>query len=53
MSRRKNEKYLGFGTSTSGNEGRRAAAQAGQQEGSMTSEEEDQREKDRLGSRDC
>jgi len=46
VSRRKNEKYLGFGTSTSGNEGRRAAAQAGQQEGSMTSEEEDQREKD-------
>merc|ERR1711936_1052717 len=46
VSRRKNEKYLGFGVSTSGNEGRRAAAQAGQQEGSMTSEEEDQREKD-------
>merc|ERR1712228_504409 len=45
VSRRKNEKYLGFGTSTSGNECRRAAAQAGQQEGSMTSEEEDQREK--------
>jgi len=46
VSRRKNEKYLGFGVSTSGGEGRRAAAQAGQQEGSMTSEQEDQREKD-------
>jgi len=46
VSRRKNEKYLGFGVSTSGNEGRRAAAQAGQQEGSMTSEQEDQKEKD-------
>merc|ERR1740124_1595812 len=43
--RRSNEKYLGFGVSTSGGEGRRAAAQAGQQEGSMTSEQEDQREK--------
>ena len=47
MSRRKNEKYLGFGTSTSGGEGRRAAAQAGQQEGTMTDEQEDQREKNR------
>lgn len=46
VSRRKNEKYLGFGTSTSGGEGRRAAAQAGQMEGSLTSEQEDQREKD-------
>jgi len=46
VSRRKNEKYLGFGTSSGGGEGRRAAAQAGQQEGSMTSEQEDQREKD-------
>merc|ERR1711994_312873 len=46
VSRRKNEKYLGFGTSTESGQGRRAAAQAGQQEGSLTSEEEDQREKD-------
>merc|ERR1712211_35929 len=45
VSRRKNEKYLGFGTSDSG-QGRRAAAQAGQQEGSLNSEEEDQRERD-------
>merc|ERR1719397_2080232 len=44
VSRRKNEKYLGFGTSTESGQGRRAAAQAGQQEGSLTSEEEDQRE---------
>jgi len=46
VSRRKNEKYLGFGTSTESGQGRRAAAQAGQQEGSLTSEEEDQRERD-------
>merc|ERR1711962_185253 len=46
VSRRKNEKYLGFGTSDSG-QGRRAAAKAGQQmEGSLTSEQEDQMEKD-------
>lgn len=45
VSRRKNEKYLGFGTSSDSGQGRRAAAQAGQQEGSLTSEEEDQREK--------
>merc|ERR1712012_1490242 len=45
VSRRKNEKYLGFGTSDSG-QGRRAAAQAGHQEGSSSSEAEDQREKD-------
>merc|ERR1712156_619631 len=45
VARRKNEKYLGFGTSDSG-QGRRAAAQAGQQEGSLNSEEEDQRERD-------
>merc|ERR1712098_984188 len=43
---RKNEKYLGFGTSSESGQGRRAAAQAGQMEGSMTSEEEDAREKD-------
>merc|ERR1712212_1432215 len=46
VSRRKNEKYLGFGASSGSSEGRRAAAQAGQQEGSLTSEEEDQRERD-------
>ena len=47
MSRRKNEKYLGFGVSTGGSQGRRAAAQAGQAEGSLTSEQEDQMERDR------
>merc|ERR1712079_838853 len=41
-----NEKYLGFGVSSSDGQGRRAAAQAGQQEGSLSSEAEDQREKD-------
>merc|ERR1712179_239242 len=46
VSRRKNEKYLGFGASSESGQGRRAAAQAGQQEGSMTSEQEDQKEKD-------
>jgi len=46
VSRRKNEKYLGFGVSSSDGQGRRAAAQAGQQEGSLSSEAEDQREKD-------
>jgi len=45
VSRRKNEKYLGFGTSSESGQGRRAAAQAGQQEGSLTSEQEDQMEK--------
>merc|ERR1712088_1063060 len=45
VSRRKNEKYLGFGTSDSG-QGQRAAAQAGQQKGSLNSEEQDQRERD-------
>merc|ERR1712098_294516 len=43
---RKNEKYLGFGTSSESGQGRRAAAQAGQMEGSLTSEQEDQMEKD-------
>ena len=33
-------------SSTESGQGRRAAAQAGQQEGSLTSEEEDQRERD-------
>merc|ERR1711970_1686447 len=47
VSRRKNEKYLGFGMQSNEPQGRRAAAQAGQQEGSMTSEVEDQLERDR------
>jgi len=47
VARRKNEKYLGFGSSSGSSQGRRAAAQAGQQEGSMTSEYEDQLERDR------
>merc|ERR1712226_702904 len=46
VSRRKNEKYLGFGTSSESGQERRAAAHAGQMEGSLTSEEEDQLEKD-------
>merc|ERR1719400_682182 len=46
VARRKNEKYLGFGASPSDGQGRRAAAQAGQQEGSLSSESEDQRERD-------
>merc|ERR1719362_1038894 len=46
VSRRKNEKYLGFGSGPSDNQGRRAAAQAGQQEGSHSSEPEDQKERD-------
>ena len=37
---------FGFFSSTESGQGRRAAAQAGQQEGSLTSEEEDQRERD-------
>lgn len=48
VSRRKNEKYLGFGVSSSDGQGRRAAAQASQQEGSLSSEAEDQREKDNM-----
>jgi len=47
VSRRKNEKYLGFGVSSGAGQGRRAAAQAGQAEGSMSSELEDQMERDR------
>eukprot|EP00088_Acartia_fossae_P021217 TRINITY_DN2270_c0_g1_i1.p1 TRINITY_DN2270_c0_g1~~TRINITY_DN2270_c0_g1_i1.p1 ORF type:complete len:620 (-),score=208.78 TRINITY_DN2270_c0_g1_i1:786-2645(-) len=47
VARRKNEKYLGFGTSSGTSQGRRAAAQAGQAEGSMSSEHEDQIERDR------
>jgi len=46
VSRRTNEKYLGFGASSDSSQGRRAAAQAGHQEGSLSSEAEDQREKD-------
>jgi len=46
VARRSNEKYLGFGVSSSDNQGRRAAAQAGQQEGSLSSEAEDQKERD-------
>lgn len=44
---RKNEKYLGFGSSSGKSQGRRAAAQASQAEGSMSSEYEDQLERDR------
>jgi len=47
VSRRKNEKYLGFGSSSGAGEGRRAAAQASQAEGSMSDELQDQLEKDR------
>merc|ERR1712012_75072 len=46
VSRRTNEKYLGFGASSDSSQGWRAAAQAGHQEGSSSSEAEDQREKD-------
>ena len=43
VSRRKNEKYLGFGMkSNSGSQGRRAAAQSAQSEGSSSDEIEDQ-----------
>ena len=48
VSRRKNEKYLGFGMkSNSASEGRRAAAQSAQSEGSSSNEWEDQAERDR------
>ncbi len=47
VSQRKNEKYLGFGVNAGASPGRRAAAQAGQAEGSLTSEQEDQMERDR------
>merc|ERR1719400_2936542 len=46
VSRRKNEKYLGFGMQTNSSQGRRAAAQSALNEGSLSSEAEDQREKD-------
>jgi len=46
VSRRKNEKYLGFGMQSE-SQGRRAAAQSAQTEGSSSREEEDQLERDR------
>ena len=48
VSRRKNEKYLGFGSSSGTGQGRRAAAQASQAEGSMSDDVADQLERDRL-----
>merc|ERR1712038_237823 len=47
VSRRKNEKYLGFGMQSNEGQGRRAAAQSAQSEGSSSREEEDQIERDR------
>jgi len=47
VSRRKNEKYLGFGMQSNESQGRRAAAQSAQSEGSSSREEEDQLERDR------
>jgi len=47
VSRRKNEKYLGFGMQSNESQGRRAAAQSAQSEGSSSREEEDQIERDR------
>jgi len=47
VSRRKNEKYLGFGMQSNEGQGRRAAAQSAQSEGSSSREEEDQLERDR------
>lgn len=47
VSRRKNEKYLGFGMKSPSSEGRRAAAQSAQNEGSSDDAVEDQLEKDR------
>jgi len=47
VSRRKNEKYLGFGMQSNSSEGRRAAAQSAQNEGHGLDELEDQRERDR------
>jgi len=47
VSRRKNEKYLGFGMQSNASQGRRAAAQSAQNEGTGLDEEEDQRERDR------
>merc|ERR1719206_606522 len=47
VSRRKNEKYLGFGMQSNESQGRRAAAQSAASEGSSSREEEDQLERDR------
>merc|ERR1719346_511769 len=47
VSRRKNEKYLGFGMQSNQSEGRRAAAQSAANEGSSSDEQEDQVERDR------
>merc|ERR1711978_855314 len=47
VSRRKNEKYLGFGMQSNEPQGRRAAAQSAQSEGSSSREDEDQIERDR------
>merc|ERR1719192_2857723 len=46
VARRKNEKYLGFGMQTNSSQGRRAAAQSALNEGSLSSEAEDQKERD-------
>jgi len=47
VSRRRNEKYLGFGMQSNESQGRRAAAQSAASEGSSSREEEDQLERDR------
>jgi len=47
VSRRKNEKYLGFGMQTNSSQGRRAAAQSASNEGHGSDDEQDQRERDR------
>merc|ERR1712156_825685 len=47
VSRRKNEKYLGFGMQSNSSQGRRAAAQSALNEGHGSDEEQDQRERDR------
>jgi len=47
VSRRKNEKYLGFGMQSNASQGRRAAAQSALNEGHGLDEEQDQRERDR------
>merc|ERR1719483_526973 len=46
VSRRKNEKYLGFGMQTNSSQGRRAAAQSALNEGHGSDDEQDQRERD-------
>merc|ERR1712112_102788 len=47
VAKRKNEKYLCFGMQSNEPQGRRAAAQSAQSEGSSSREEEDQIERDR------